>query len=463
MALSLHARVDSSRRPSRRVEIDVPVFGLPEEPPHPVAEAIEQHHKIRFFRGGPSKDSAHPNRGKSMRGFPFVQINPRDFVNFLVVDVDRDDAEMWLLHPAVPEPHWIIRNPANGHAQAGWMIEPVRCGAGCREKPLRYLEAVRTALEKLTSSDQAFTRFLVRNPVAHSPAGDVSFGSRTLPYTLGDLMQHMQSYRDPFDDDFDAWQPHHREAFATQRVTDRADEGGRNNALFYATRAELWRRFNTQGVAPSKAFALAFATELNDELTAPLPAREVQELAYSAVRQVLRGKGKDRIGPPDPWLSRMGRKGGQAISEAKRAAAARNATKATLTRQEKAAESAGLARKLRGLGESLSSIARAIGKTVRTVQRYLTNAEGGHDISQATGSHGCSPTPSSHPAPVEPHPSLMSSAPSANAKAARTYKPGPNLPSTSRALAHPSVFRRYPLLPRGGQYPSRAANQPPPP
>jgi Sec-independent protein translocase protein TatA len=300
---------------------------------------------------------------------------------------------MWLLHPAVPEPHWIIRNPQNGHAQAGWMIEPVRCGAGSRDRPVKYLEAVRTSLEKLTSSDQAFTRFLVRNPVAHSPAGDVTFGSRILPYTLGDLMQHMQSYTDPFDDDFEAWQPHHREVFAGHRIAERADEGGRNNTLFYATRAELWRRFDVQGIAPSKAHALAFATDLNTELASPLPAREVQELAYSAVRQVLRGKGKNRIGPPDPWLSRLGRKGGQAISEAKRAAAVQNATKATLSRQEKAAHSAGLARKLRSLGESLAAIARAIGKTVRTVQRYLAEPEEQHDISEATGSHGHPPTP----------------------------------------------------------------------
>lgn len=400
MALSLHARVDSSRRPLRRVEFGVPVFGLPEEPPHPVAEAIEQHHKIRYFRGGPTKDSAHPNRGKSMRGFPFVQINPRDFVNFLVVDVDRDDAEMWLLHPSVPEPHWIIRNPDNGHAQAGWMIDPVRCGAGAREQPVRYMEAVRSALENLTSSDQAFTRFLVRNPVAHSPAGEVTLGTRVQPYSLGELMTHMQSYQDPFDDELDAWQPRGRTSFAARLATERSDEGGRNNALFYATRTELWRRFDTEQIAPSKAYALNYATELNNQLPSPLPAREVKELAYSAVRQVLRGKGKHRVGPPDPWLARMGRKGGQATSDTKRAAAAQNATRATQTRQERSAAAAQQARGLRALGQSLANIARAIGKTVRTIQRYLATPAKEDDITEATGSHE-SP---SHSSPAKPTP-----------------------------------------------------------
>lgn len=419
MALSLHARVDSSRRPVRRVEFDVPVFGLPEEPPHPVAEAIEQHHKIRYFRGGPSKDSAHPNRGKSMRGFPFVQINPRDFINFLVVDVDRDDAEMWLLHPSVPEPHWIIRNPDNGHAQAGWMIEPVRCGAGSRERPVRYMEAVRSALESLTSSDTAFTRFLVRNPVAHSPAGDVTFGSRIMPYSLGELMSHMQSYQDPFNDDLDAWQPGQRTGFAARRTTEQADEGGRNNALFYSTRAELWRRFETDQIAPSKDYALAYATDLNNQLPTPLPTREVRELAYSAVRQVLRGKGKHRIGPPDPWLSRMGRKGGSATSDTKRAAAAQNATKATQTRQERSAAAAIQAKGLRALGHSLAAIARAVGKTIRTVQRYLTTAVTDHDITEATGSHG---TAAHSPANEQTPPATTHKAVQATDKPLRTAR-----------------------------------------
>jgi Replicase family/Primase C terminal 1 (PriCT-1) len=390
MALSLHARVGSSRSDSRRVDFDVPIFARPDETPHTVAEAITQHHKVRQFRGGQDKNAAFPNRGKALREFAFVQINPRDFINFLVVDVDREDAELWLMHPAVPEPHWIIQNPQNGHAQAGWMIDPVRRAPDAREHPVRYAESVQAALDVLTGSDPNFTRFLVRNPVAQSPAGNVRFGSRLEPYTLGELMKHMQSYRDPFEPEFNAWSPT-REAFNNSRtVSRRVDEGGRNNALFYATRTELWRRFTDQGISPSQEHALAYADGLNQQLATPLPEREVRELAFSAVRQVLRGKGKGRNGPPDPWLSEMGRKGGQAATESKKAAAAKNAAKATRSRQEKAQDNATQARALRSLGHSLAAIGRLIGKAVRTVQRYLSTDLGEDDITQATGSHDMS-------------------------------------------------------------------------
>ncbi|WP_456506056.1 replication initiation protein [Arthrobacter sp. UYCu723] len=380
--------MDSSRRPFGRVQIDVPIFDRPEEDPRTVAEAITQHHRIRHFRGGHSKDAAFPNRGKSLREFAFVQINPRDFINFLVVDVDREDAEVWLMHPAVPEPHWIIQNPLNGHAQAGWMIDPVHRGPDARDHPVRYAESIQAALDTLTGSDAAFTRFLVRNPVAHSPAGNVRFGSRLEPYVLGELLKHMQSYEDPFDAEFTAWAPRRQNFDGSHTVAARAVEGGRNNALFYATRAELWRRFSDQGMSPSLDHAVAFAGNLNRELPSPLPTREVQELASSAVRQVLRGKGKDRNGPPDPWLAEMGRKGGRAVTEMKRAAATVNAVKATRKRQELSSDSAILAHSLRAAGHSLAVIAKAVGKTVRTVQRYIARAVETHDISQATGSSG---------------------------------------------------------------------------
>lgn len=387
MPLSLHGGAATSSLDTRRVGSDTPIFARPEQPAATVPEAIARHHRVRMFRGGSTKDAAYPNRGKPMREFPFVQINPRDYVNFLVVDVDREDAEMLLLHPAVPEPHWIIQNPANGHAQAGWMIHPVYRGPDAREHPIRYAQSVQTALARLTESDEAFTGFLVRNPAAHSPAGVVRFSSRHDPYSLGELMKHMQEYQDPFDDEFQAWAPH-RDFRQSRSVTRAAEETGRNNALFYATRAQLWSRYGSTGLPPSNAYALEYATSLNSQLPSPLPTREIRELAASAVRQVMRGKGQNTGGAPDKWLSRMGRLGGSATTDAKRLAAARNVRKATQTRQSRAEEDARFAVNLRTLGHSLAQIAQALGKTVRTVQRYLAKVTGPCDISQATGSHG---------------------------------------------------------------------------
>lgn len=392
MPTSIHGRGLSSTSSARRVALDVPLFEHAQKPPADVREAIIQHHRIRRFRGGNTKHAAYPNRGKAMAEFPFVQINPEDFRNFLVVDVDRNDADLWVLHPAVPRPHWVIFNPENGHAQAGWMIEPVFTGEGAKAHPIRYADAVQHALDRLVRGDPAFTRYLVRNPAAHSPAGRVAYGTRLEPYTLGELMRHMQQYRDPFEPSWNAWDP--GTGFTPSRaVPYTAEEGGRNNALFYATRSELWRRLR-EGVEPEDPAALEFASLLNAALQAPLPDREVRELAASTVRQVKAGKGRYRAGggsDTSGFLAELGRRGGQSTSTAKREAAALNAAKATEKRQKAADQLAQVASSLRTLGHTLAEIARRIGKSLSTVKRYLSRpaepAREEEPTTQATGIH----------------------------------------------------------------------------
>jgi hypothetical protein len=185
--------------------------------------------------------------------------------------------------------------------------------------------------------------------------------------------------------------------------------GGRNNALFYATRSELWRRLR-EGTEPEDAAALEFASLLNAALHTPLPDREVRELAASAVRQVKAGKGRYRgggTGDSRGFRAELGRRGGQSTSTAKREAAALNAAKATEKRQEAAGQLARLAQSLRTLGHSLAEIAKKIGKSLSTVKRYLSKpaeAERPEEpTTQATGihsgAHSYEPTPISTPAP----------------------------------------------------------------
>lgn len=368
----------------------------PEDLRHAVKQAIIRHHRVQAFRGGPTKHSAYPNRGEEMSSFEFIQINPADYLNFLVVDVDQDDALIRLLHPAVPEPHWIIENPANGHAQAGWMIEPVLRGPGARPHPIRYAQEVQRALDLLTGNDAAFTRFLVRNPAAHSPAGDVRFGRRPHPYSLGELRRHMQDYSDPFDSEFSAW-PSSAALEAPQKPAAPDTITGRNNAIFYRTRSELWRRYQDTGQLPALAESLDYAISLNNDLPTPLPCREIRDLAASAVRQVTNGKGRPLRGTSNPWFAEKGRKGGKSTTRSKRAAAVQNARKGTQTRTSQAKTSADVAGALRALGRTLAEIARELGKSIRTVQRYLSQAFVRDDITQASGSSPDVPSQSSSP------------------------------------------------------------------
>ena len=237
--------------------LDVALF-CPETP----ARRFLEHHRIEYFRCGQTKSQAFPNRGRPAGDFAFIQLNPADWLNFLVVDVDDEDALLNLMHPAVPEPTWIIENPQTGHAQAGWAIEPVYRGEGARPGPIRYAEAVQRALDRLVDGDPCFTRYLVRNPAAAFPAGRVWWGRRTSPWSLGDLKAHMAEYTDPFHDEAidgpatPAWDPGTpllgQSGIPRVPVVDTATEVGRNTAVFRATRRWLWDQRQARHQTPAR-------------------------------------------------------------------------------------------------------------------------------------------------------------------------------------------------------------------
>lgn len=370
------------------------------------------HHRIEHFRCGQAKAQAFPNRGRAAAEFAFVQLNPADWLNFLVVDVDREDALMCLMHPAVPEPTWVIENEESGHAQAGWAIEPVYRGEGARPHPIRYAAAVQRSLDRLVDGDPCFTRYLVRNPGADRPAGRVWWGTRNTPWSLGALKAHMAEWVDPFHDEAldgpaaGVWDP--GPDFPLQAgvprvpVTDIATEVGRNNALFRATRRWLWDQWETRGHAPTNAISIAHAQALNAGLPDPLPEAELQCLARSAVRQINAGKGRptrtSRSDAAHEYLSQMGRRGGKARTEAKVAAAKDNVAHARQARSTRVEQLRAQAVQLRATGATYEAIAAIVGRTARTVMAWL---KGAPTAPVATDSHegeivqatGISPAP----------------------------------------------------------------------
>ncbi|WIG19358.1 replication initiation protein [Kocuria rosea] len=382
--------------------LDIALF-CPETP----ARRFLEHHRIEFFRCGQTKSQAFPNRGRPAGEFAFLQLNPADWLNFLVVDVDDEDALLNLMHPAVPEPTWIIENPQSGHAQAGWAIEPVYRGEGARLAPIRYAEAVQRALDRLVDGDPCFTRYLVRNPAAAFPAGRVWWGRRTSPWSLGDLKAHMTEYIDPFHEEAidgpatPAWDPGTsllgQSGIPRASVTDTAPEVGRNTAIFRSTRRWLWDQRQIRRQVPTEAASIAHARALNAQLPHPLSDGEVACLARSAVRQVHAGKGRPTStsgsDAAHEYLVRMGRRGGKARTEAKVRAAADNAAHARRARTDRAGQLRAQAAQLRAAGATYRAIAEAVGRTARTVMAWLKNepappagdtVEGG-EVLQATG------------------------------------------------------------------------------
>lgn len=455
--------------PEARPQVDPALLDVVLFCPETPARRFLAHHRIEYFRCGQTKSQAFPNRGRPANEFAFLQLNPADWLNFLVVDVDDEAALLNLMHPAVPEPTWIIENPATGHAQAGWAIESVYRGEGARPGPIRYAEAVQRALDRLVDGDPCFTRYLVRNPAAEFPAGRVWWGRRASPWSLGDLKAHMVKYIDPFHDEAidgpaaSAWDPGTgllgQAGIPRAPVADTAAEVGRNTAIFRATRRWLWDQQQIRHQTPSEATSIAHARALNVQLSHPLSDGEVACLARSAVRQVNAGKGRPTStsgsDAAHEYLSRMGRRGGKARTEAKARAAADNAGKARQARTDRAGQLRAKALQLRAVGATYRTIAEAVGRTARTVITWLKNApatsagdtikEG--EILQATGispagagQTGPSPNPTSPLAAADDEDSPgQLNPPTSGPRAGR-----PHARSALHARRHPLHTSRHP-------------------
>lgn len=349
--------------------------------------------------------------------FPYVQVNPSDNLNFLVVDVDSPDAMMNLLHPAVPRPTWIIHKPRTGHAQAGWAIDPVYVGPGHRPAPIRFAQAVLHSLTKLVGGDENFTHFLIQNPAARKPVGEVYWSSRTAPWNLRELKEHMVSYVDPFHDPVldgpavSAWQPWPKRQPGARKVRQsRADATGRNCTLFRATLRWVWARWMEEGWEPQEPDALAYAHALNRELERPLPDKEVRELSASACRQARKGNGRpakaSAVGEKNPFLVKLGRAGGKVTTEEKSEAARSNAVIARTVRSVKADVSALKAQAMHSAGETKKAIAEALETSVRNVGRWLTRAAelaGATPEGSVEGAANALPPVASRMSPLDPN------------------------------------------------------------
>ena len=404
--------------PEARPQVDPALLDVALFCPETPARRFLAHHRIEYFRCGQTKSQAFPNRGRPAREFAFLQLTPADGLNSLGVDVDDEAALLNLMHPAVPEPTWIIENPDTGHAQAGWAIEPVYRGEGARPGPIRYAEAVQRALDRLVDGDPCFTRYLVRNPAAQLPAGRVWWGRRANPWSLGDLKAHMAEYTDPFHDEAidgpatPAWDPGTtllgQSGIPRVPVVDIATEVGRNTAIFRATRRWLWDQRQIRHQTPSEAASIAHARALNVQLSHPLSDGEVACLARSAVRQVNAGKGRPTStsgsDAAHEYLARMGRRGGKARTEAKARAAADNAGKARQARTDRAGQLRAKALRLRAAGATYRAIAEAVGRTTRTVMAWLKNepttpAGGPVEEDEVLQATGISSAPQEYPTP----------------------------------------------------------------
>lgn len=104
-------------------------------------------------------------RGQALRHL-HVQFNHPKFIRWLLLDLDRADAYFRDEDALLPAFNVLIRNPANGHAHAAYVLDvPVAAHDAARQKPLKLLAAVERGLVRRLAADRAYSGLLAKNPL----------------------------------------------------------------------------------------------------------------------------------------------------------------------------------------------------------------------------------------------------------------------------------------------------------
>lgn len=96
----------------------------------------------------------------------YIQANPPWLRSWLIFDVDRPGAALAWDDAHLPEPYWTSLNPENGHAHLCYGLDsPVLLGHHDRQRPMRYLAAVETAMRTKLEADPGYSGLITKNPM----------------------------------------------------------------------------------------------------------------------------------------------------------------------------------------------------------------------------------------------------------------------------------------------------------
>lgn len=95
----------------------------------------------------------------------YIQANPPWLRSWLIFDVDRPGAALAWYDSHLPEPFWVSQNPMNGHAHLCYGLDaPVLLGYHDRQRPMRYLAAVESAMRAKLEADPGYSGLITKNP-----------------------------------------------------------------------------------------------------------------------------------------------------------------------------------------------------------------------------------------------------------------------------------------------------------
>ncbi|QWA53226.1 replication initiation protein (plasmid) [Pseudomonas amygdali pv. lachrymans] len=127
--------------------------------------------------------------------FPYMQINRRGMVSWLIFDLDHANSLIWD-DLGLPQPNLIVRNRANGHSHLYYAISPVCTTEKARDKPIAYMKAIYSAFALLLKADPDYNS----GPVAKTPGHPwwLTTELHDHVYDLADLAEYVSTQVNPW-------------------------------------------------------------------------------------------------------------------------------------------------------------------------------------------------------------------------------------------------------------------------
>lgn len=204
----------------------------------------------------------------------YIQPNHPYYTHFFVFDLDYSTAyiDFYYSMVGVPTPNLIVENPENGHAHYIYKLHtPIYQTNASNDKPIKYGNAVYTALRTALNADINYSGLITKNAVHEHWRTHVL---REQPYTLDQLSERLDLTTHQINKEI---------------KVDEAVGLGRNCCVFHTVRHWAYvevRQYRGKSFNSWLESVIAQCCSVNAQFSVPMQYNEVKGIAKSIARWV---------------------------------------------------------------------------------------------------------------------------------------------------------------------------------